>query len=155
MSTAFASGSTEDTTPIRKRILIADDEPDLVRTIGLRLRSAGYEVLSAGDGLTATKVAIQERPDAIILDIGLPAGDGHTVASRLFDNHRTTSIPVIFLTARTGREDVVQAQENGAFGYLVKPYEPAELLSLVRYAVERGPRLRGDDKAGSRPGSDG
>ncbi|MGE3841965.1 MAG: response regulator transcription factor, partial [Vicinamibacterales bacterium] len=99
------------------------------------LRAAGYDVLSATDGLTATRAAIHERPDAIVLDIGLPAGDGHVIARRLLDHPRTSGIPIIFLTARTTRDDVVLAQQHGAFAYLVKPYEPAELLAMVQHAT--------------------
>ena len=124
-----------DTVDKRKRVLIVDDEPDLVRTIGLRLQRAGYEVLMAPDAVTATQVAIAQRPDAIVLDIGLPGGDGHVVAKRLKGNVRTSGIPVIFVTARAGRADVTKAQEVGAFGYLVKPYEPAALLDLVKLAT--------------------
>ena len=119
-----------------KRVLIVDDEPDLVRTVGLRLMSAGYDVISAPDGMMATNLAINERPDVIVMDIGLPAGDGHAIANRLHNNTRTMGIPIIYLTARMGRQDVEQARENGAFAYLVKPYEAAELLSMVRIAIE-------------------
>ncbi len=127
-----------NTTDRRKRVLIVDDEPDLVRTIGLRLQRAGYEVAMAPDAVSATQMAIAQRPDAIVLDIGLPGGDGHLVAKRLKSNVRTSGIPVIFLTARAGRSDVTKAQEVGAFGYLVKPYEPAELLDLVKLATGGG-----------------
>lgn len=123
------------TTERRKRVLIVDDEPDLVRTIGLRLQRAGYDVLSATDGVMATQVAIAQQPDAIVLDIGLPGGDGHLVAKRLRSNGRTGIIPVIFVTARTSKDDLATAQQNGAFGYLVKPYEPAELLNLIKKAT--------------------
>lgn len=121
---------------LQKRVLVVDDEPDLVRTIGLRLKSAGYEVLTAADGMKATQVAIQHRPDAIVMDIGLPAGDGHTVAERLGDHPSTMCIPVIFLTARTSQEDVNIAKKNHAFAYLVKPYDPVELLQMVNAAIE-------------------
>ncbi|MEQ1760294.1 MAG: response regulator [Vicinamibacterales bacterium] len=129
------------TAPLPKRVLVVDDEPELLRTISLRLRKAGYDVLSACDGFTATQIAIQEHPDVILLDIGLPGGDGHSVAKRLFGNHRTMDIPIIFLTARTGRDDVVMAQRHGAFSYLVKPYEASELLEMVKLAAE-GAHLR-------------
>ena len=124
-----------EATETRKRVLIVDDEPDLVRTIGLRLQKAGYDVLSAPDAVTATQTAVSQRPDAIVLDIGLPGGDGHLVAARLRVNLRTAGIPIIFVTARTSRGDVAKAQARGAFGYLVKPYEPAELLDLLKRAT--------------------
>lgn len=128
----------------RKRVLIVDDEPDLIRTVSLRLQRAGYEVLSAADGVMATQVAVSQQPDAIVLDIGLPGGDGHKVAQRLRNNGRTGVIPIIYVTARTSQDDLVTARRNGAFGYLVKPYEPAELLALVKKATSG----EGPDDAG-------
>jgi len=134
---AFRHTSTEAK---RRRVLIVDDEPDLIRTVGLRLMNAGYDVLGAPDGIVATALAINESPDVILMDIGLPAGDGHAVTKRLNNNIRTMGIPVIYLTARTGRQDVEMAIENRAFAYLVKPCDPAELLEMVSQAVERPKR---------------
>lgn len=113
------------------RIMIVDDEPDIVKAVGMRLRSAGYDILAAADGLTATQCAVQEKPDLIILDIGLPAGDGHTVARRLRDNLKTFSTPVIYLTARNSQEDLRKAAAVGAAGYLVKPFRTEDLLGVV------------------------
>jgi two-component system chemotaxis response regulator CheY len=118
-----------------KRILVVDDEPEIRQALGLRLSAAGYDVLSAGDGYQGTQLAITEQPDAIVLDIGLPAGDGHTVAERLRANPRTVGIPVIYLTARTSPADARKARESGAFGYLIKPYPPQVLLSMILKAV--------------------
>jgi two-component system chemotaxis response regulator CheY len=118
-----------------KRVLVVDDEPELRQAVGLRLKAAGYEVLAASDGHMGTQLAITERPDAILLDIGLPAGDGHTVAGRLRENPKTMGIPVIYLTARTSPIDARKAEDSGAFGYLVKPYQVDVLLSMVKKAV--------------------
>jgi len=70
----------------KQKMLIVDDEADLVRSLSMRLRANGYEVVSAMDGVEATKMAIHEQPDVIVLDIGMPAGDGHVVAERLRDS---------------------------------------------------------------------
>jgi len=118
-----------------KRILVVDDEPEIRQALGLRLTAAGYDVLAAGDGHMGTQLAITEQPDAIVLDIGLPAGDGHTVAERLRAHPRTVGIPVIYLTARTSPVDARKARESGAFGYLIKPYPPQVLLSMILKAV--------------------
>ena len=113
----------------RRKILIVDDEPELVRALTLRLTSAGYETLSASDGLAATELALSEQPDLILLDIGLPLGDGYQVATTLRLAHRTAHIPIVFLTARTW--DLDKARQVRPNGYVVKPYQPAELLDIV------------------------
>src|ERR1700719_730140 len=84
-----------------RRILIVDDEPELVRALALRLNSAGYETLSASDGLAAMEMALSHRPDLVLLDIGLPVQDGYQVAAMLRTERRTAHIPIVFLTART------------------------------------------------------
>ncbi len=114
-----------------RRIMIVDDEPDIVKAVAMRMRWAGYEVITASDGVSATQIAVKEQPDLIILDIGLPGGDGHTVARRLNDNVKTMSIPVIYLTARNASAEKKKASELGAFGYFTKPFKPEELLETV------------------------
>ncbi len=118
-----------------KRILIVDDEPDIVRALTLRLRTAGYTVLSAVDGMQATRLVIKERPDCVVLDLGLPGGDGHTVAARLRTNSQTASIPVIVLTARTAADERTRCIDNGVTAFLTKPYRADVLLSAVQRAV--------------------
>jgi two-component system KDP operon response regulator KdpE len=121
----------------RSKILIVDDEPDIIRALSLRLRNAGYDVVQASDGATATLLAVRESPDLILLDIGMPAGNGHTVLARLRKNIRTMTVPVIYLTARASEEDRKTALDAGAAGYLVKPYDSNELLAAVREALTR------------------
>jgi two-component system, OmpR family, KDP operon response regulator KdpE len=115
--------------PSRRRILIVDDEPELVRALTLRFSSAGYETLSASDGLVAVELALGQQPDLVLLDIGLPLEDGYQVATRLRLAHRTAHIPIVFLTARTW--DLDKARQVRPEGYVVKPYQPAELLDIV------------------------
>ena len=117
------------------RVLVVDDDADLLKAMDLRLRAAGYEVLSAQDGVTATHLAVKMQPDVVILDIGLPGGDGHVVGRRLRSNPMTTAIPVIYLTARDSDSDRGRAQELGAYGYLVKPCTPQALISMVARSV--------------------
>ncbi len=95
------------------KILVVDDEPDIVQAISMRLKSAGYTVISAMDGMQATNVALKETPDLIVLDIGMPAGSGHIVVQRLRDSIKTCHIPIIFLTARTAEQDFRQAIDGG------------------------------------------
>jgi len=113
------------------KILIVDDEPEIVRSVGLRLKASGYDVVSALDGAQATSMAIKEQPDVIILDIGMPAGDGHLVAQRLRNLNKTCSIPIIFLTARTGEDDSKKAFQQGVERYITKPFDPKVLMAAV------------------------
>jgi CheY-like chemotaxis protein len=122
--------------PIRsssRKILIVDDEPELVRALSLRLTSAGYETQSAVDGLAATEMASSYRPDLVLLDIGLPFKDGYQVARMLRTSPDTAHIPIVFLTARTW--DLDKARQIHPDGYVVKPYQPAELLDIVARAI--------------------
>lgn len=95
------------------KILVVDDEPDVVRALTMRLKFAGYEVIVASDGASATRLAITEQPDLVILDIGLPCGDGHDVAGRLCENMNTAAVPIIFLTARTSQATVPKLCRSG------------------------------------------
>lgn len=113
----------------RRRILIVDDEPELVRAVTLRLTAAGYETLSASDGFAATEMAFRHQPHLVLLDIGLPLQNGYQVANTLRSAHRTAHIPIVFLTARTW--DLDKARLVHPDGYLLKPYKPAELLDVV------------------------
>ena len=121
----------------RGRILVADDEPDIVLGLSLRLRAEGYEVSTAMDGLGATKKAIEEQPDLILLDIGMPAGNGHIVVERLRNIAATCHIPVIYLTARTNEEDYHQARAGGVTKYITKPFDAEVLLAAVEDQLER------------------
>ena len=119
----------------KKRILIVDDEPDFVRLLQARLQIAGYEVLTAEDGIKGLQAARRDKPDAIILDIMMPGLDGHTVCDMLKKSALTWSIPVIYLTARNSQADEHRAFEKGAKHFLTKPYNPEMLLEMVRSAI--------------------
>jgi DNA-binding response OmpR family regulator len=118
-----------------KRILLIDDEIDFVKMLQARLRIEGYDVLVAEDGIKGVQVARRERPDLIILDIMMPGMDGHTVYDTLKKSTLTWSIPVIYLTAKTGQADELLALEKGARYYLNKPYNPAMLLEMIKSAL--------------------
>ena len=120
---------TDATGSFRRRILIVDDEPELVRAVTLRLTQAGYDTMSASDGAAATEMAFNEPPDLVLLDIGLPNHDGYQVASMLRAADRTAHVPIVFLTARTW--DLDKARTVRPDGYVVKPYQPDELLDIV------------------------
>src|SRR5579863_5971396 len=123
------------------KILVVDDEQSIVRALTIRLRAVGYEVISANDGLVGTQMALHESPDLVILDIGMPCGDGHTIAQRLMKNNATMSTPIIFLTARTSETDRKKAASVHSVGYLTKPFDSQDLLDTVSRALSLG-RLR-------------
>lgn len=128
------------------KIMVVDDEEDVVRALGMRLKSAGYEVITAMDGMSATQMAVKHQPDLILLDIGMPGGDGHTVAQRLKSNLKTLTVPIIYLTARANQEDMRKATDLGAAGYLLKPFKSERLLSLVERVL--GESRHGHDQEG-------
>ena len=118
------------------RILLVDDEPDLVQTVIVRLEASGYEVVPAYDGQQALILFKQSKPDLVILDLMLPRLDGYKVCRLLKFGERTRNVPVLILSARTQREDVNLAKECGANAYLTKPFEAKVLLEKIRELLE-------------------
>lgn len=114
------------------KILIVDDDPDLRQALRLRLRANHYETVNAGDGYSAIAQAYKERPDLIILDLGLPAGDGFVVLDRLQRDDKLSSIPVIVLTARDPQSTEQHVLDAGASSFFQKPADNAELLEVIR-----------------------
>jgi DNA-binding response OmpR family regulator len=123
----------------KKKILIVDDERDIVKALMIRLQGAGYEVVTAFDGAQAIFVAHKEKPDLILLDIRMPAGNGFSVAEKLKHSVNTLSIPVIFLTGSPERNAEERAVTLGARFYIKKPYDPEELLDAIKRALEKEP----------------
>ncbi len=123
----------------RKKILIVDDERDIVKALMIRLQGAGYEVVTAFDGAQGVFMAHKEKPDLIILDIRMPAGDGFSVAQRLKRSIHTFSIPVIFLTGSPEKNASEKAMALGARFFVKKPYDPEELLDAIKRALEKEP----------------
>jgi DNA-binding response OmpR family regulator len=113
------------------KVLVVDDEPEIIKGLSIRLRAAGYEVVTAMDGMQATTTAMREKPDVVVLDIGLPAGNGHIVAQRLRENTVTMHVPIIILTARVGDDDYMQALQNGVNKFLTKPFKAEEIMSAI------------------------
>ena len=121
----------------KKRVLIVDDERDVVQAVTVRLQVSGFEVLSAFDGVQGFFVAHKEKPDVILLDIRMPGADGLTVAEQLRNSNLTRDIPVIFLTGSPEPSAQERAMKTGARFYIKKPYDPEELLDAVGRALER------------------
>jgi DNA-binding response OmpR family regulator len=119
----------------RPKILIVDDDPDLRRAMKIRLRANHYDTVHASDGYSAMAMAQKERPDLIIHDLGLPAGDGFGVLKRLQDTDTLSSIPVIVLTARSPQFNEQRALLAGASAFFQKPADNRELLDVIRATV--------------------
>lgn len=119
----------------REKILIVDDDKDLLNGLTLRLSAYEYNVLLATDAASAVAMARKERPDVIILDIGLPGGDGFMVMERLRALELTAAIPIIILTAKDPSTNRERALKAGAKAFFTKPAKNEELLTAIRKAV--------------------
>ena len=115
----------------RARVLVVDDEPDLIRILEFGLRAAGYQVDIAADGQEGLKKARELRPDIILLDLMLPKLDGYKVCRLLKFDERYRQIPIIILSARTQEGDQTLAKEMGANRFITKPYEFSEILAHI------------------------
>ena len=122
-----------------KRILIVDDERDIIKALTVRLKSKGYRVFGALGGAQGIFMANKEIPDLIILDIRMPDMDGFSVVEALKQSGQTSRIPIIFLTGSPERDADERAMGLGARFYIKKPYDPEELLDAVRRALEGFP----------------
>jgi DNA-binding response OmpR family regulator len=119
----------------QKTILIVDDDPDIRLGLHVRLKANHYNVIFAGDGMAGIAEARKHMPDLIILDLGLPAGDGFSVMERLKANDSLSLIPVIVVSGRNYGANVDRVLSGGAKAFLQKPVDNAELLSLIRQAL--------------------
>lgn len=116
------------------RVLVVDDDPQILRALRINLSAHGYHVLLAPDGRSALRAAAEGRPDVVVLDLGLPDLDGVDVIDGL---RGWTTVPIIVLSARTAAADTVTALDAGADDYVTKPFGMAELLARLRAAVRR------------------
>jgi DNA-binding response OmpR family regulator len=116
----------------KPKILIVDDDPDLRRALKIRLQANHYDTVQAADGYSALAVAQREHPNLIILDLGLPAGDGFVVLKRLQNSDALSSIPVIVLTARDPQSNEQKTLQAGATAFFQKPADNTELLDVIR-----------------------
>lgn len=127
-------GRSADTAPL---VLLVDDERAIRTICRVNLEGDGLAVSEAADGGEALEEVRRERPSVVLLDVMMPSVDGWTVAEELAADDETRDIPVIFLSARAAEEDRLRAQELGAVGYVVKPFDPLELGGIVRGVLER------------------
>jgi DNA-binding response OmpR family regulator len=122
---------------LNSKILIVDDDPDLRQALRLRLRANHYDTVHACDGYSAIAQAYKEHPNLIILDLGLPAGDGFVVLDRLQRDDKLSSIPVIVLTARDPQSCEQRSLQAGAAAFFQKPADNTELLDVIRATLPK------------------
>jgi len=121
----------------KKRILLIEDETDMVYALTLQLEAIDYEVLSATDGQTGLDMARKENPDLIILDLMLPKMDGYKICRMLKFDERYKKIPIIMFTARVQDQDKKLGQEVGADAYVTKPFDSKELLDKISALLKK------------------
>ncbi len=120
---------------MKKKILVVDDEAQIVRLLTLRLQANNYDVVVAYDGYQCIQMAKEENPDLLLLDIKMPMGGGIKAFENLRSNTNTENIPVIFITAFPSVEVKKQVIEMGADGFIAKPFGSEELLNKIRSII--------------------
>jgi len=121
----------------KKRILLIEDEADMVYALTLQLEAVNYEVLSAVDGQSGLDMARKEKPDLIILDLMLPKLDGYKVCRMLKFDERYKKIPIMMFTARVQEQDKKLGQEVGADDYITKPFDSKVLLDKINALLKK------------------
>jgi DNA-binding response OmpR family regulator len=122
----------------RAKIMVVDDDPDLRQALTLRLRANNFETINACDGYSAIALAQKEKPHLIILDLGLPAGDGFSVLKNLQQFPALSGIPVIVLTARDPDGNEKRSLGSGAVAFFQKPADNEELMGVIRTSLQAG-----------------
>jgi two-component system alkaline phosphatase synthesis response regulator PhoP/two-component system response regulator VicR len=118
--------------PRKRKILVVDDQKHIVRLVQVTLERAGYEVACAYDGVEALEQVAKDLPDMVVLDVMMPRMDGFEVLQRLQADPKLQTIPVIMLTAKAQDADIFKGWSQGVSSYLVKPFNPRELLTFVQ-----------------------
>ena len=135
------------------KILIADDDEDIVRFVEVNLRLEGFDVVTAFDGEQALHNAYDAHPDLILLDVMMPKVDGFEVCQRLRSDGRTKNISIIMLTAKSLSADKVVGLTAGADDYMIKPFDPIELIARVKSALRRSKEMRAINPLTQLPGN--
>jgi diguanylate cyclase (GGDEF)-like protein len=134
-------------------ILVADDDPDILRFVELNLRLEGYEVLTAANGEEALVVANERVPSLVILDVMMPKVDGYEVCQQLRNDSRTSGVCIIMLTAKSMSADKVLGLTAGADDYISKPFDPMELVARVKTTLRRTREMRAVSPLTGLPGN--
>ncbi len=136
-----------------KRLLLIDDDPNLILLVKDYLEFRGYEVITAENGREALEVLDQDVPDLIICDVMMPEMDGYALVEHVREDPRTNWIPVLFLSAKGQSQDKVKGLNKGADVYMVKPFEPEELVAQVESSLKQANRLIHHSGTGAEAGS--
>ena len=127
-----------------KRLLVVDDEPNLLRAVAVCLRGEGYEVATARSGAEALRRLAESVPDLIVSDIRMPGMDGYQMARHIRASPRTGLVPIVFLTAKDETTDRIEGFRSGVDAYLVKPFEPDELIAVITNIMSRVERTHSE-----------
>lgn len=125
----------------QKQLLLIDDDPNLILLVKDYLEFRGYDVKTAGNGREALELLDESLPDMIICDVMMPEMDGHTFVKHVRENPETEWIPILFLSAKGQSQDRVKGLNTGADVYMVKPFEPEELVAQVESSLKQASRL--------------
>lgn len=131
----------KDSNGEQKRLMLVDDDPNLVLLVRDYLEFRGYDVITAENGRVALETLEQELPDLMICDIMMPEMDGYTLVQKIREDPRTRWIPVLYLSAKGQSQDKVKGLNTGADVYIVKPFEPEELVAQVESCLRQASRL--------------
>ena len=124
-----------------KRLLVVDDEPNLLRAVEAVLRGEGFEITTARSGREALVAVAGSLPDLIVSDVRMPGMDGFQLARKLRASTHSALVPIVFLTAKDETEDRIEGFESGVDVYLTKPFEPDELVAVIKSVLARVERL--------------
>ena len=125
-----------------KRLLVVDDEPNLLRAVAAVLRGEGFEITTARNAREALVFVAQSVPDLIVSDVRMPGMDGFQLARKLRSSPHSALVPIVFLTAKDETEDRIEGFESGVDVYLTKPFEPDELIAVIKSVLQRVERTR-------------
>lgn len=125
-----------------KRLLVVDDEPNLLRAVEAVLRGENFEITTARSGREALVAVAQSLPDLIVSDVRMPGMDGFQLARKLRASAHSALVPIVFLTAKDETEDRIEGFESGVDVYLTKPFEPDELVAVIKSVLQRVERTR-------------
>ena len=123
----------------RKRVLVVDDEPDVLLLCRVNLEFEGYEILEARDGEEALRMVLEEHPDVVLLDVMMPRMDGWQALEAIKADPASSDIPVVMLTAKVQDEDQIRGWEAGAADYITKPFSPLSLSQVIAEVVSNDP----------------
>lgn len=113
------------------KILVADDEPHILKLVTFTLSKQGWEIVTASDGATAAELAETEQPDLILLDVMMPVMNGFEAAKKICENPKTSHIPIVMLSAKSQQVEIAEGLTCGASEYICKPFTPKDLVQRV------------------------